>query len=115
MLRHLSLIFILFFFSFSAFSNEEFSFYSEKESFLPVEKAFQFSLLPNKEEAQFKIVLKNAPGYYTYKQKLKITLEPTSNIVISYPQGKIKEDEFFGEQEVYYGEKIISIKTKKKS
>jgi thiol:disulfide interchange protein DsbD len=44
---------------------------------------------------------------------LKITLEPTSNIVISYPQGKIKEDEFFGEQEVYYGEKIISIKTKK--
>lgn len=113
MLRHLSLIFILFFFSFSAFSNEEFSFYNEKESFLPVEKAFQFSLLPNKEEAQFEIVLKNAPGYYTYKQKLKITLEPTSNIVISYPQGKIKEDEFFGEQEVYYGEKIISIKTKK--
>lgn len=109
MIRHLSLIFILFFFSFSVPANEEFSFYNDKESFLPVEKAFQFSLLPKNEKNKFDIILKNAPGYYTYKQKINIALDPNVNLNISYPQGKIKEDEFFGEQEVYYGEKIISI------
>ena len=105
MIRHLSLIFILFFFSFSVSANEEFSFYNDKESFLPVEKAFQFSVLQKNETNKFDIILKNAPGYYTYKQKIIITLDPNINLNISYPQGKIKEDEFFGKQEVYYGEK----------
>ena len=109
MLRHLNLVFILFFFSLSSSANDDFSFYDEKEAFLPVEEAFQFELLPDENKSIIKIELNNAPGYYTYKDKFKVSFEPSSKKEITYPQGEIKEDEFFGKQEVYFGKQIITI------
>lgn len=109
MLRHINLVFILFFFSLSSFANDGFSFYDEKEAFLPVEEAFQFQLLPDENKSLIKIELNNATGYYTYKDKFNVSLEPSTTIEIIYPQGKIKEDEFFGEQEVYFSKQIITI------
>ena len=109
MLRHINLVFILFFFSLSSFANDDFSFYDEKETFLPVEEAFQFQLLPDENKSLIKIELNNAPGYYTYKDKFKVSFEPSTKIEITYPQGEIKEDEFFGKQEVYFGKQIITI------
>ena len=109
MLRHINLVFILFFFSLSSFANDDFSFYDEKETFLPVEEAFQFQLLPDENKSLIKIELNNAPGYYTYKDKLNVSLEPSTTIETTYPQGEIKEDEFFGKQEVYFGIQIITI------
>ena len=109
MLRHLNLFFILFFFSLSSFANDGFSFYDEKEAFLPVEEAFQFQLLPDENKSLIKIELNNAPGYYTYKDKFNVSLEPSTTIETTYPQGEIKEDEFFGKQEVYFGKQIIII------
>jgi len=109
MLRHLNLVFILFFFSLSSFANDDFSFYDEKETFLPVEEAFQFQLLPDENKSLIKIELNNAPGYYTYKDKFNVSLEPSTTIETTYPQGEIKEDEFFGKQEVYFGIQIITI------
>ena len=109
MLRHINLVFILFFFSLSSFANDDFSFYDEKETFLPVEEAFQFELLPDENKSIIKIELNNAPGYYTYKDKFKVSFEPSTKIEITYPQGDIKEDEFFGKQEVYFGKQIITI------
>ena len=109
MLRHLNLVFILFFFSLSSSANDGFSFYDEKEAFLPVEEAFQFELLPDENKSIIKIELNNAPGYYTYKDKFKVSFEPSTKIEITYPQGDIKEDEFFGKQEVYFGKQIITI------
>jgi thiol:disulfide interchange protein DsbD len=109
MLRHINLVFILFFFSLSSFANDGFSFYDEKEAFLPVEEAFQFQLLPDENKSLIKIELNNAPGYYTYKDKFKVSLEPSTSIETTYPQGEIKEDEFFGKQEVYFGKQIITI------
>ncbi|MDC1100965.1 protein-disulfide reductase DsbD [Methylophilaceae bacterium] len=109
MLRHLNLVFILFFFSLSTSANDGFSFYDEKEAFLPVEEAFQFELLPDKNKSIIEIELNNAPGYYTYKDKFKVSFEPSTKIEITYPQGDIKEDEFFGKQEVYFGKQIITI------
>ena len=109
MLRHLNLVFILFFFSLSSSANDGFSFYDEKEAFLPVEEAFQFELLPDENKSIIKIELNNAPGYYTYKDKFKVSFEPSTKIEITYPQGEIKEDEFFGKQEVYFGKQIITI------
>ena len=95
MLRHINLVFILFFFSLSSFANDDFSFYDEKETFLPVEEAFQFQLLPDENKSLIKIELNNAPGYYTYKDKFNVSLEPSTTIETTYPQGEIKEDEFF--------------------
>jgi thiol:disulfide interchange protein DsbD len=109
MLRHLNLVFILFFFSLSSSADDGFSFYDEKEAFLPVEEAFQFELLPDENKSIIKIELNNAPGYYTYKDKFKVSFEPSTKIEITYPQGDIKEDEFFGKQEVYFGKQIITI------
>ena len=109
MLRHINLVFILFFFTLSSFANDDFSFYDEKETFLPVEEAFQFELLPDENKSIIKIELNNAPGYYTYKDKFKVSFEPSTKIEITYPQGDIKEDEFFGKQEVYFGKQIITI------
>ena len=109
MLRHINLVFILFFFSLSSFANDGFSFYDEKETFLPVEEAFQFQLLPDENKSLIKIELNNAPGYYTYKDKFNVSLEPSTTIETTYPQGEIKEDEFFGKQEVYFGKQIITI------
>ena len=109
MLRHINLVFILFFFSLSSFANDDFSFYDEKEAFLPVEEAFQFQLLPDENKSLIKIELNNAPGYYTYKDKFKVSLEPSTSIETKYTQGEIKEDEFFGKQEVYFGKQIITI------
>jgi thiol:disulfide interchange protein DsbD len=109
MLRHLNLVFILFIFSLSSSANDGFSFYDQKEAFLPVEEAFQFELLPDENKSIIKIELNNAPGYYTYKDKFKVSFEPSTKIEITYPQGDIKEDEFFGKQEVYFGKQIIII------
>ena len=109
MLRHLIFVFILFFFSLSSFANDDFSFYDEKEAFLPVEEAFQFELLPDENKSIIKIKLNNATGYYTYKAKFKVSFEPSTKIETTYPQGDIKEDEFFGKQEVYFGKQIITI------
>ena len=109
MLRHINLVFILFFFSLSSFANDDFSFYDEKEAFLSVEEAFQFQFLPDENELLIKIELNNAPGYYTYKDKFNVSLEPSTTIETTYPQGEIKEDEFFGKQEVYFGIQIITI------
>ena len=109
MLRHLNLVFILFFFSLSSSANDGFSFYDEKEAFLPVEEAFQFELLPDENKSIIKIELNNAPGYYTYKDKFKVSFRPSTKIEVTYPQGDIKEDEFFGKQEVYFGKQIITI------
>jgi len=109
MLRHLNLVFILFFFSLSLSANDGFGFYDEKEAFLPVEEAFQFELLPDENKSIIKIELNNAPGYYTYKAKFKVSFEPSTKIETTYPQGDIKEDEFFGKQEVYFGKQIITI------
>lgn len=109
MLRHINLIFILFFFNLTSSANDGFRFYEERQVFLPVEEAFQLSLIKDKDEKQLSIEINNAAGYYTYKDKFKITLEPSLDFQLTYPQGTIKEDAFFGKQEVYYGKKIISI------
>ena len=90
MLRHINLVFILFFFSLSSFANDGFSFYDEKEAFLPVEEAFQFQLLPDENKSLIKIELNNAPGYYTYKDKFKVSLEPSTSIETKYAQGEIR-------------------------
>ncbi|MBT7121043.1 MAG: hypothetical protein HN895_04450, partial [Nitrosomonadales bacterium] len=77
MLRHINLIFILFFFSLTSSANDGFRFYEEREIFLPVEEAFQLSIIKDKDEKQLSIEINNAAGYYTYKDKFKITLEPS--------------------------------------
>jgi thiol:disulfide interchange protein DsbD len=73
-------------------------------------KAFRFSaraLDPRTVEARFSI----AEGYYLYRDKLHFAVEPAASglSVASLPNGKIKEDQFFGRVETYRGNLIVTL------
>src|SRR5437660_4304073 len=77
---------------------------------LAPEKAFRFSaraLDPHTVEARFSI----ADGYYLYRDKLHFAVEPAASglTVPSLPNGKIKEDQFFGRVETYRGNLIVTL------
>ena len=48
------------------------------------------------------------PGFYLYRDKLSVRVinEDIRPGALELPKGKLKTDEFFGEQEVYYGEMV---------
>lgn len=53
-----------------------------------------------------------APGYYLYKSKLDFTLDADSAATlgaIELPEGKMKQDPYFGTQEVYYDQLAVTI------
>jgi thiol:disulfide interchange protein DsbD len=70
--------------------------------FLPVDQAFEPGVVPvdgNTVEVSFRIT----DGYYLYKEKISVTAA-SGNVQLGQldlPKGKLKQDEFFGEQEVY--------------
>ena len=80
---------------------------------LPPEKAFRFSARlvdPQTVEARFAI----AEGYYLYRDKIHFTVEPAAAglAVPRLPEGKIKEDQFFGRVETYRGDVVVSLALK---
>ncbi len=77
---------------------------------LAPEKAFRFSaraLDPHTVEARFSI----ADGDYLYRDKLHFAVEPAASglTVPQLPNGKIKEDQFFGRVETYRGNLIVNL------
>jgi len=50
--------------------------------------------------------LRIADGFYVYREKitLEVTSGPARAVSLALPKGKSKTDDFFGEQEVYYGD-----------
>ena len=77
---------------------------------LAPEKAFRFSaraLDPHTVEARFNI----ADGYYLYRDKLHFAVEPAASglALPSLPNGKVKEDQFFGRVETYRGNLIVNL------
>ena len=68
---------------------------------LPNERAFAFSARavdPRTVEVRFDI----APGYYLYRDKLKVTVAPGAlGAPPAWPAGEIHRDEFFGESVTY--------------
>lgn len=80
---------------------------------LPPEKAFRFSakLVGGQTvEARFMI----ADGYYLYRDKIRFAVEPAAAglSVPALPEGKIKEDEFFGRVETYRGTMVVNLALK---
>lgn len=75
-----------------------------QDELLPPEQAFVLSVTaagPQTLVAQWDI----AEGYYLYKDKLEVSLNDAEVVRIdriTVPGGKIKEDEFFGQQTVFY-------------
>jgi thiol:disulfide interchange protein DsbD len=73
------------------------------EDLLPAEEAFRVSgrMEPERAIVSWKI----ADGYYLYRKKFKFVAK-TPGVTLGeaeFPKGQIKQDEFFGEMEIFHG------------
>ena len=80
---------------------------------LPPEKAFRFTaraLNPHTIEARFAI----ADGYYLYRDRIRFSVDPADAglAVPVLPEGKVKEDQFFGRMETYRGSVVVNLSLK---
>lgn len=113
MKRRLNLFLIaflsLFIFSVGCADDESSTLYNKKNDFLSVDKAFKFKIYSFKDLKQLDIQFNIAPGYYLYKSKIDVIIDPILDFDLIKDKGKIKEDEFFGKQEVFYGATTLKI------
>jgi thiol:disulfide interchange protein DsbD len=76
---------------------------------LPPQEAFRFSARALDErtlEARFSVV----DGYYLYRDKMRFALEPgMTDVTVTLPPGKVKEDQFFGKVETYRGDVVVRV------
>ncbi len=80
---------------------------------LSPEKAFRFSaraLNPETIETRFTI----ADGYYLYRDRIRFTVEPAAAGVTApvLPEGKVKDDQFFGRVQTYRGNLTVNLALK---
>ena len=113
MKRHLNLFLIaflsLFIFSVVFADDDSSTLYNKKNDFLSVDKAFKFKMYSFKDLKQLDIKFNIAHGYYLYKSKIDVIIDPILDFDLIKDKGKIKEDEFFGKQEVFYGATTLKI------
>jgi len=82
-------------------SNSFDSLFSNEPEFLKVDQAFVFDYIQNGD--QLVVTWDIADDYYLYQQQFKAVSKNASLGEPIFPEGKMKEDEFFDEpQEVYY-------------
>jgi thiol:disulfide interchange protein DsbD len=77
---------------------------------LPPDKAFRFSArLVDAQTVEARFLIAN--GYYLYRDKVHFAIEPASAglSVPPLPNGKVKEDQFFGRVETYRGDLVVKL------
>jgi len=82
--------------------------YAQSDELLEPERAFALSAIASTPE-QLSFTWNIADGYYMYRDKFRVELisgEATITELVM-PEGKMKSDEFFGDQEIYTGTKVI--------
>ncbi|WP_192021993.1 protein-disulfide reductase DsbD [Shewanella sp. WPAGA9] len=83
------------------FSNSnKFSFLQDEPELMPVEEAFVFDYQQKGNQVAISFVI--ADGYYLYRDKLTFSADGAVIGDIDLPKGKMHDDEYFGEQAVYY-------------
>jgi len=75
-----------------------------QQMFLPVDDAFQFSVLQDNDQLLLRWQMQ--PGYYLYRQRLAFR-QGEQVLEVMLPAGLDKTDEYFGEVQVYY--KILEL------
>lgn len=77
---------------------------NNSRDFLPVVEAFVPSLVERTANS-VKLRFVNAEGYYLYRHRFSVKSEPAGIALgeLHLPAGKHKQDEYFGDVEVYYG------------
>ncbi|HEV3179223.1 MAG TPA: protein-disulfide reductase DsbD [Steroidobacteraceae bacterium] len=80
------------------------------EDFLPADQAFRFAALAEGTDG-VRLDWQIAEGYYLYRARIKVTT-PSARAQLGatqLPAGQIKNDEYFGKQEVYHHELIATV------
>lgn len=83
----------------NVFANS-FGFLKSEPELMPVDQAFAFDFKQEGNKVTLNWVI--ADGYYMYRDKLKFSVNGAELGTIELPKGKPHNDEYFGEQEVYY-------------
>src|SRR5262249_39035955 len=78
------------------------------DDFLPPEKAFRFSAAAD-ESGRVKLDWVIAPGYYLYRDRIRVADDSGRAGTPVFPAGQIKNDEYFGQQVVYHDELIATV------
>lgn len=82
---------------------------SSQDRILEADQAFQLAasaLDPSTIEVRWII----APGYYLYRDKFRLSLSDTRGIAITgieIPPGELKDDPYFGPQQIFHGEAVV--------
>ncbi|MYL22084.1 thiol:disulfide interchange protein, partial [Halobacillus litoralis] len=74
----------------------------DQSDFLSPEEAFQYELVPDGD--QYRLAWDIADDYYLYRKRMTVSGQDAEPASVSYPEGEIITDEYFGESEVYYGQ-----------
>lgn len=83
---------------------------SGQDNFLPVERAFRFDAQPDGSDA-VRLNWQIADGYYLYRTRIHVST-PSSSVQLGagqFPAGQIKNDEYFGRQEIYHHELSVLV------
>src|SRR5215469_5700902 len=80
------------------------------DEFLPVDEAFRFDALAGGSD-QVVLNWEIAEGYYLYRARIKVATDsPGAQLgAPQFPQGQIKNDEYFGRQEIYHNELRVTV------
>ncbi len=77
---------------------------STHDDFLPVEEAYQLAMEVT-DQQQLRLYWQIHEGYYLYKKRFAFSLETAEGeieLTPTFPEGVIREDEYFGRSEVFY-------------
>jgi thiol:disulfide interchange protein DsbD len=78
------------------------------DDFLPPEKAFRLSGSAD-ESGSVRLDWVIAPGYYLYRDRIRIADDSGQIGAPQFPEGQVKQDEYFGKQVVYHDELIATL------
>ncbi|MEE4659862.1 MAG: protein-disulfide reductase DsbD [Halieaceae bacterium] len=83
----------------------------DEPAFLPVEQAYQLALEVT-DENSVRLLWRITDGYYLYKKRFSFSAaDAAGDIPVRpiFPQGVVREDEYFGVSEVYYEQADITL------
>ena len=83
---------------------------SSGDDFLPPDQAFRFDALEGGSDRAL-LNWEIADGYYLYRTRIKVKTTSTSAQLGApqFPPGQVKTDEYFGKQEIYHHELVVSV------
>ncbi|MDG2253072.1 MAG: protein-disulfide reductase DsbD [Methylophilaceae bacterium] len=110
MQRPLITYFIFLFILLSLTARAESPFFDKVDNFLSADEAFQLGDIKKDSLGNLKVNIIIADGHYLYKSKTRIRNLPLEGYKLILPKGKLKVDEYFGEQEVFYESANLEIK-----